>query len=396
MSLLQSIAPASPPEGTTFLLHPLIRDWLQLRIGSDDRQSHVLEAVDIIVSSIRSLDNRNSDAVIKQPLLLHMDATLLMVKAYFPDGQRLGQDIASCSIAEWFATFYGKQSRFEASVDLYRTILRTKESAWSKEHYDTLITMHLLALMLTAQGKYREAEQMSREVLETAEKVMGKEHSFTLGAEPLLVFLLSQQGKLEQAKEMYRKVVEVQLVKLQERVQGEEHPPTLVDLASLLCDVLSGQKKFEEADPMFREVVEVMERVMGKANLDTLGAKYIYAYVLQDQGQYEEAAQILREVVEVGQRTLSKEDIITLTAMNQLAWVLMKQGKYIEAEQMSHEVVELKQRTLGKEHPNTLMDMRWLAWILKKQGKDNEAERMYQEVVEVEEMSWRMAPPSLS
>ena len=100
MSLLQSILPPTQPEGVTFILHPLIRDWLQLRVCSKDRQNHVREAVDVIVSSIRIYKNRDSDATTKRSILLHMDATLSTVKAFLRDGQQLGQDITSCDKAD--------------------------------------------------------------------------------------------------------------------------------------------------------------------------------------------------------------------------------------------------------------------------------------------------------
>ncbi|OAP56890.1 hypothetical protein AYL99_09002 [Fonsecaea erecta] len=242
MSLLQDILPSTPSEGASFVLHPLIRDWLQLRLRSKERQTYTREGVDVVVSSIRTYQNRVSDATIKRSILLHMDATLLTVRDLFKNGARLGQDITSCNNADWFASFYRDQGHFDASLDLYRTVIMTRKRVQGKEHPSTLTSMNNLAAVLSDQGKYEAAEQMHREVVEVRERVLGKEHPETLTSMNNLAGVLSDQGKYEAAEQMHREVVEVR-----ERALGKEHLSTLTSMNNLAL-VLSDQGKYEAAE----------------------------------------------------------------------------------------------------------------------------------------------------
>ncbi|KAK5454466.1 hypothetical protein LTR55_012135, partial [Exophiala xenobiotica] len=201
MSLLQSIVPSAPPGGATLILHPLIRDWLQLRVGSKDRQTYTYEAVNMIVSSLQTFANRDSDATIKRSILLHMDATLVTVKDFFRDGHRLGQDITSCPNADWFASFYRDQGRFNASSDLYRTVVATRARVQGKEHPSTLTSMNNLALVLRDQGKYEEADKIQAVVVMGMLKLLRFEHPSSRTCMNTLLAIWAYQGMEESARE---------------------------------------------------------------------------------------------------------------------------------------------------------------------------------------------------
>jgi tetratricopeptide (TPR) repeat protein len=370
MSLLQSISPAKELQGATFLLHPLIRDWLQLRIRSKEREIYTHEAINLIVSSIRFFSHMESDARIKQSILLHMDATLLIVKEFLKDGHRLGQDIVSCDRASWFAFFYGDQGRFKASLDLRRTEMETRVRAQGKEHPSTLTSMNNLALVLRNQGKYPEAEQIHRKVVEVSERVLGKEHPDTLTGMNNLATVLTDQGKYPEAEQMYREELEVS-----ERVLGKEHPSTLTGMSNLAL-VLRDQGKYPEAEQMYREELELSERVQGKEHPDTLTSMNNLATVLRNQGKYPEAEQMYREVVEVSERVLGKEHPSTLTGMNNLASVLGDQGQYEKAAESQAVVVVGIVRILGLEHPNSLTCIGSMLAIWESQGIEESARRV--------------------
>ncbi|KAK5936528.1 hypothetical protein PMZ80_011238 [Knufia obscura] len=180
ISLLPSISPVTESAGASFLLHPLIHDWLQLRLAPRERQTYTREAVDVIASSIRISTTRDSDAPVKLALLLHMDAVLASDNEFFHDEHRLGRDISTCDDAHWFASFYRDQGRYDASFSLRRVEMETRERVLGKEHSDTLSSMGNLATVLRDQGQHAEAEQIYRVVVEAGERVLGREHPDTL------------------------------------------------------------------------------------------------------------------------------------------------------------------------------------------------------------------------
>ena len=123
-----------------------------------------------------------------------------------------------------------------------------------------------LAASLSDQGKHDEAEKMEREVLAVEKRVLGAEHPHTLSTAGNLAASLSSQRKYDESEKMEREVLAVK-----QRVLGAEHPDTL-NIAGNLAASLSRQRKYDEAEKMEREVLEVMKRVMGAEHSATLTA----------------------------------------------------------------------------------------------------------------------------
>jgi hypothetical protein len=107
------------------------------------------------------------------------------------------------------------------------------EELWSRvrdqrtESEDRLDAANILAIALSAQCKYVEAEQMRREILEVQRRVLGPEHPETLASTGHLAVSLSSQGKHDEAERMQRELLEVR-----RRVLGAEHLDTLGSRAS--------------------------------------------------------------------------------------------------------------------------------------------------------------------
>ena len=97
---------------------------------------------------------------------------------------------------------------------------------------------------------------MEREVLAVQKRVLGAEHPDTLAAAHILAGSLSHRGKHAEAEEMLREVLAVR-----KRVQGAEHPATLTT-ASNLARSLSDQGKHAEAEEMQRAVLVVLTCLM--------------------------------------------------------------------------------------------------------------------------------------
>jgi hypothetical protein len=85
-----------------------------------------------------------------------------------------------------------------------------------------------LGCSLHGQGKRAEAEQMQREVLDMQRRVLGPEHPDALITTSNLAASLHDQGKHAEAEQMQRKVLDVQ-----RRVLGPEHPDMLATVSNL-------------------------------------------------------------------------------------------------------------------------------------------------------------------
>lgn len=87
-----------------------------------------------------------------------------------------------------------------------------------------------------------EAETEEREVLKLDEKVLGPEHPDTLDTRANLAGALLHQGRYVEAETEARQVVRVD-----EKVHGAEHPSTL-EVRNSLADAIAAQGKHSEAE----------------------------------------------------------------------------------------------------------------------------------------------------
>ena len=292
LSLLETISTGSELEGSTFSLHPLIRDWLQLRQNGRHRQAFTVETIGMIVSCIRACQIVETSASFKQSLLLHIHASIRNDAEFFNRGHHLGEDISTCDNASRFASFYQDQGQFDSCYRLRAVVKETRLNLLGPEHPDTLTSMSNLAWVLSHQGKYEAAEEMHREVLVIKQRVLGMEHPDTLTSMNNLASVLSHQGKYDAAEEMHREVLVIE-----QRVLGMEHPSTLTSMSNLAV-VLSDQGKYEAAEEMLGEALVITQRVLGMEHPSTLTIMnnlvlVLSEQVLSDQGEYEAVEEML-------------------------------------------------------------------------------------------------------
>ena len=105
---------------------------------------------------------------------------------------------------------------------------------------------------------------------------------------------------------------------------------------------------------MRREVLAVQKRVQGAEHPGTLTSASNLASSLSGQGKHAEAEEMRRELLAVEKRVLGAEHPDTLTSASKLAISLSRQGKHAEAEEMQCEVLAVRKRVQGADHPDTL------------------------------------------
>jgi tetratricopeptide (TPR) repeat protein len=375
LSLLQNII-SDVREGASFSLHPLIRDWLQLREKAEARRKYTKEGVDIVLSSIKEYETRIATPEENLVLMAHMDASLANDAQFSKPQNRLGRDLANCDTARSFAHFYEGQGRYLASERLTRLIMETQGSKLGEEHPDTLVSMNDMAQVLSDLGKYAEAEKMNRRTLNLRETILGKEHPDTLTSMSNLAKALEQQNEYDEAEEINQRVLEAR-----EKVLGKMHLDTLISV-TIQGYLLRHRGNYIEAEKMHRRALEGREKKLGQEHPDTLESLNNLAYVMSCQRNYELAGETYRRVLETRKKVLGPEHPRTLGSINNLAYVLARGGKYAQAEDMYRYVLTARTRVLGSQHPKTLKSENNLFWVLLYQGKDKEADNMNRTVTE--------------
>ncbi|KAH0565984.1 hypothetical protein GP486_000611, partial [Trichoglossum hirsutum] len=248
---------AAEKGGETFVMHRLVqlstRNWLD---SQKTRETHQEEAVKLLSDNFPSGVHGNR----KICETLYPHARVLLEYRLTSKSSLLH----SATLLYNVALYERQQGRYEIAYkscmeayDIYRTLL-------NENNFKTLVSLELLAVVLVAQGKYKEAEEIHRRVLGEMEKALGKEDPNTLLATSNLGLALQRQGKYEEAEEMDRRALDGY-----EKVLGKEHPNTLIGLDNLAL-VLRRQGKYKEAEEMNRRALEGYEKVLGKEHPDTL------------------------------------------------------------------------------------------------------------------------------
>jgi tetratricopeptide (TPR) repeat protein len=284
LSLVQSLK--IQRSGATFSLHPLVQDWMKLRISSESRQAYTIEATLVLSDFIKTQIFHEMAFDTRQTTISHLEAVIQNDQEYFGQ-QGCVWDTAVLDATSRFGIFLQSLGQYKAAEKSYRRAFEGSKGLLGKEHPSTLISMTNLAFLLESQGKYNEAEPISRQTLALKEKVLGPEHQSTLISMNNLASLLESQGKYNEAEPISR-----QTLALREKVLGPEHPDTLISMNNMAF-LLQSQSRYNEAEPISRQTLALREKVLGPEHLSTLTSMNNLASLLQSQGKSDEAEQLL-------------------------------------------------------------------------------------------------------
>jgi Tetratricopeptide repeat/NB-ARC domain len=152
LSLVQSLSVQS-----SLSLHPLVQDWLKLRINPESRRAYTIEATLVLSNFIQTQVFHEMAFNTRQTTFSHLEAIIQNDREYSSQQDRVW-DITVLDATSQFAGFLENLGRYKAAEELFRRDFEGREGLLGKEHPDTLRSMRNLARLLRKQGKYDEAE----------------------------------------------------------------------------------------------------------------------------------------------------------------------------------------------------------------------------------------------
>ncbi|KAM0803687.1 hypothetical protein BDR22DRAFT_45834 [Usnea florida] len=422
LSLLQSISPAVGHQGASFSLHPVIRDWLQLRLRKQERRGYTQEAMTVLVCCIKTYRDRSSSSLEERTALTaHMDVSMSNDENFSKSQDKLGGNIANCDTANFFAKFYRDQGRYRVSEDLLRRLVETRRRNLGEKNLLTLTSMRDLAYILCWQQKHGEAEQMFRQIICSLETELGEMHPETIDCIDWLALSLSSQDKYREAELIYRSTLALRekeqigdvldavrnrerlanvlsnqkkydeaeeihqsTLLVQRKILGKDHPNILKTMVSL-AETQVYQNKYEDAERMCKQTIIIQEKMFGSEHDDTLSSLITLIRILREEGKHEEAEKVCRRVLVARETQLGKEHPYTLDSMQDLVRILDDQNRYDEAERLCRQTLKLRETVQALENPDTLRNMHILGLLLERQGKHEEAESVVRKTLVLRE-----------
>jgi len=285
---------------------------------------------------------------------------------------------------------YHLQGHYSERLDHSKQVWQTARKSDQDEAPAVLAAHVNYASALDFNGQVAAAELEYREVIPVQERVLGVEHPDTLMSRMNLAVALQGQGKYAEAEQEHRSVRNIRV-----RVLGAEHPDTLKSRMNLAL-ALDYQGKHPEAERELRAVIEIQEAVLGAEHPDTLKSRMNLANSLDDQGNHVEAEQEDRAILAIQDRVLGAGHPDTLASRNNLANTLLGQGRNAEAEQEHRARIKIEEHVLGAEHPETLMSRMNLANSLLAQAKYAEAEQEHRAVLKIKERVLTAVHPEIA
>lgn len=313
-------------EWSSFSLHPIIHEWLRLRIDPTQRKllgEMAISTIDTILTSrLASLDVLDFRA--KSWLLSNIDAARASAHP---------SSSTPAPIAKRFATFYTRCERLSSASSLYRSLLSRHEGTSPLPlTTSTLDLYHDAATCLVEQGRYPDAEDLYRQALAGKTALLGPSAESTL--------LTARQLGMTYRRSLHYAEGEALLRHVIARVEAVYGTKTLLYLVALNCLAvnLRYQKRLEEAEGAARRAVVGILENYGDGHYAAMFTRRCLALVVRDRGRAGEAAGMLRVVLRGQERLLGPLNSSTLFTVKLLGDIYAELGDEGQVREMEEKM----------------------------------------------------------
>ena len=146
----------------------------------------------------------------------------------------------------------------------------------------------------------------------------------------------------------------------------------MIDLANVY-----DQRNSAQAEALDSQVLEIQRRILGPEHPETLHSMNNLAQDYDDQGKFATAESLYSQMLEIQRRVLGLEHPDTLMFMGNLGHLCCEQGKYARAEALLILAPEAQRRVLGPGHPETAKSIESLGTNYAAQGTYDQAAALY-------------------
>ncbi|KAI9863316.1 MAG: hypothetical protein M1813_003758 [Trichoglossum hirsutum] len=368
LSLLQSMDIGSTD--SRFSLHPLVADWLRLRVDQRDRQKYTIEAIRILTNYVDAQDQDILPLQMKLDILSHIEMCLQNDKDYSLT------NIASLGTsAHTFASLYWNHGRYQEAEAMYQRALAGKEKVLGPDHLSTLSTVNNLGILYSDQSRTAEAEAMFQRALVGREKALGPGHQSTLSTVNNLGILYRDQSRTAEAETMFHRALAGT-----KKAFGPDHPSTLTTVNNL-GNLYRDQGRTAEAETMYQRALVGTEKALGPDHPSTLTTVNNLGNLYRNQSRMAESEAMYQQALAGREKALGPDHLLTLDTVTNLATLYNDQSRTTEAEVMYQRALVGTEKVLGPDHPSTLIIVNNIGNLYEKQGRAAEAEMMYQQAL---------------
>lgn len=384
LSLLQ--LPEHAVDEQLFSIHPVVRDWIQIRKSRDVRQQFAQEFITTLDIYLSEFDHDDLSFETNQETLLHVDSCVEHDKELLSGTSKWSLEDRQHTVG-LFVDLYRHQARHEEAEKLLERALNYEENNLGATHPDTLDTMADLARTYRRQSRYDEAEKLYKRLAANQGKSLGVMHLDTLKTMKELAFIFGMQGRCDKAESLLKQILS------HEKRLGVTH----LDILGIMKDlatVFEGHSRYDEAKTLFEQDLNDPNKKFGTTHSDTLESIMKLAHIYQDQDRYEEAKLFFTQIISSQKEKVEVAYLEKLHTIKSLGQTYQTQGRYEEAERHFEQVRNGQQETLGATHLTTLLTVGGLAGIYQAQGRYEKAETLFKQVLDSQKEGWEVTHPA--
>ena len=365
VSLVTSIDLTS--EDARFSFHPLIAEWLKLRIDAKERAEFCEEAIRVVRLFVDNGDKKEMPIRYKGETLSHMDKIMEHARAY-KSAKFESNALKDATIS--FGSFYRRLGRYQETQTLV-------ERAMSDESDVNPAIRNILANMYCDQGELQKSEALYFKVLTGLDHpTPEKDPGYTLLWTNQAFIYWTQDDKLRADGLAYEGAYKGDFTAFD---------PWYVSVLSTyngLGVLYMKTGHLDLAEDFFTKALSGREKTMGRDDRYTaeivnhLGALYTRL------GQLDKAETLLLRALAYLDKAYGEFYMATQPTANNLGLLYLTQGRLDDAERIIHRTTGYLERGFGPTHASTLCAFHNQALLLRRLGRPNEARRLLERTIE--------------
>jgi tetratricopeptide (TPR) repeat protein len=215
-------------------------------------------------------------------------------------GKELKDQIELSDSMHDLASVYLADGRYTAAEPMFERALAIREKAFPGGDLRVAVTLQGLAATHVGRKRHQQAEGELLRALQIKEKVLGKNHLGVAATLEDLAQLYAKSGDAEEAERYFQRALA-----MRERQLGSEHPSlaaTLHDFANFYRD----QRRYRDAERLYRRALAIREKGLGPEHPSVVPVLDSYVQFLLQTGRPNEAAEVAKRANAVRAKSQSK------------------------------------------------------------------------------------------
>jgi len=371
VSLIQSIDIMS--DHTRFSFHPLVAEWLKLRIDEHARGRFTEEAIQILRLYVDGGDTKEMPLREKSEVLSHLNKAVENDHIYHAGGKHVSHTLMSAMIS--FGSFYRRLGRHRGIGDLI-------ERAMNEQPEEiTPAIQNVLANMYNDLSEFESEKSYNQLFVKLRKTPPGQTTSEIPISTVLGLQLYTQDDKLDPTGTYYEGT---------HLGEFDAHEAWFVSTLSTLSGLgIVHLKKglLQSAEVLLAQALTGREETLGPGDKYTLNVVDHLASVFLLQGDLAKAGQFYQRALTGLEKCAGANGMVTQQTVNNIALPYYSQGRFEEAEKMLRRASRTLETYRGSAHASTITIFHNLGLLFMEQGCRVEAGRFFTRALEGCEIS---------